>query len=211
MQTRTTEPVDTSTQCCPNQACPARGQRGAGTITLHDKQRRRYRCKICKQTLSEWCGTMFEGLHKPRELIIIVVMLLAYGCPVQENVQSFHLDERTVADRRDRAGQHCQQVHEALVEQGKLDLVHVQAHEIRVKGRKMVAWIGLALMVSMRLWSAGAVRLNRDKRLADGLLQQVHRAAKRLCPFLILTDGWVAGRVTVSGEELKEIEENELK
>ena len=86
---------------------------------------------------------MFFGLRKPLTLVIIVVTLLAYGCPVQAIVQAFGLDERTVADWRDRAGQHCQQIHEAIVEQGQLDLMHVQADEIRVKGRKMVAWMGL--------------------------------------------------------------------
>ncbi len=159
---------------------------------IHDKQRRRYRCKVCKQTFSERRGTMFEGLRKPLELVIIVVTLLSYGCPVQAIVQAFKLDERTVAAWRDRAGQHCQQVHEAIVEQGKLDLVHVQADEIRVKGRKMVAWMGLAMMVSTRLWLAGTVSLSRDKRLSDTMLQQVRRAAKRLLPLLVLTDGWAA-------------------
>ncbi len=40
---------------------------------------------------------MFEGLRKPTELIVIVVTLLAFGCPVQAIVQAFDLDERTVA------------------------------------------------------------------------------------------------------------------
>ena len=40
---------------------------------------------------------MFEGLRKPSELIVIVVTLLAYGCPVQAIVKAFGLDERTVA------------------------------------------------------------------------------------------------------------------
>jgi len=53
---------------------------------------------------------MFEGLRKPMELITIVVTLLAYGCPVQAIVHAFGLDERTVAEWRDRAGQHCQRV-----------------------------------------------------------------------------------------------------
>ena len=70
---------------------------------------------------------MFEGLRKPVDLIVIVVTLLTYGCPVQAIVHAFGLDERTVAAWRDRAGTHCQQVHQAIVEQGKLDLVHVQA------------------------------------------------------------------------------------
>ncbi len=135
---------------------------------------------------------MFEGLRKPMEVVVIVVTLLSYGCPVQAIVHAFGLDERTVASWRDRAGAHCEQVHHALIETGKLDLVHVQADEIRVKGRNMIAWMGLAMMVSTRLWLAGTVRVTRDKGLADALLQQVRRSAQRLRPVLVLTDGWAA-------------------
>ncbi len=70
---------------------------------------------------------MFEGLRKPVELIVIVVTLLAYGCPVQAIVHAFGLDERTVAAWRDRAGVHCHKGHQAIIEQGQLDLMHVQA------------------------------------------------------------------------------------
>jgi hypothetical protein len=49
---------------------------------------------------------MFEGLRKPKTLIVIVVTLLAYGCPIQAIVQAFGLDERTVGSWRDRAGKH---------------------------------------------------------------------------------------------------------
>jgi IS1 family transposase len=135
---------------------------------------------------------MFEGLRKPMELIVIVVTLLSYGCPVQAIVHAFGLDERTVAAWRDRAGVHCQQVHQRLIEQGQLDLVHVQADEIRVKGRQMIAWMGLAMMISTRLWIAGVVQQERDRRLADRLLLQVRRCALSLRPLLVLTDGWSA-------------------
>ncbi len=135
---------------------------------------------------------MLEGLRKPTELIVIVVTLLAYGCPIQAIVHAFDLDERTVANWRDRAGKHCQQIHRALVQQGQLDLVHVQADEIRVKGRQMVAWMGLAMMVSTRLWVAGVVSQTRDRHLADRLLTQVQACALAVRALLVATDGWAA-------------------
>ncbi len=135
---------------------------------------------------------MLEGLRKPSELIIIVITLLAYGCPLQAIVRAYGLDERTVARWRDRAGLHCQKVHHALVEQGRLDLVHVQADEIRVKGRSKVIWMGLAMMVSTRLWVAGVVSATRDRALADRLLLQVRACAQGTRAILIATDGWTA-------------------
>src|SRR5438445_9619185 len=115
MQNSTTEPMDASKQFCPNTACSARGQIGTGNIRIHDRKRQRYRCTLCKQTFSARRGTMLEGLRKPTELIVIVVSLLAYGCPIQAIVHAYGLDERTIASRRDRSGHHCQQLHQALI------------------------------------------------------------------------------------------------
>src|SRR6266852_4618570 len=175
-----TEQMNASQVFCPNLECMARGQVGQGNIVSHGRERPRYRCKTCGKTFSAKEGTMFAGLRKPTEMIVMVVTLLAYGCPVQAIVHAFGLDERTVASWRDRAGKHCETVHQALVEQGKLDLLHVQADEIRVKARGMIAWMGLAMMVSTRLWVAGVVSRSRDKSLADRLLQQVRRCSEEV-------------------------------
>jgi transposase-like protein/IS1 family transposase len=188
----TTEQMDASQVFCPNLDCVARGQVGQGNIVSHGKARARYRCKSCGKTFSAQAGTMFEGLRKPKTVIVIVVTLLAYGCPIQAIVQAFGLDERTVASWRDRAGKHCQQVHQAVVQQGQLDLVHVQADEIRVKGCKMIAWMALAMMVPTRLWLGGVVSLTRDRNLADGLLAQVRACCQPLRALLVCTDGWNA-------------------
>src|SRR5713101_3526510 len=148
---KTTEQMNASQVFCPNLECKARGQIGQGTIVSHGRKRPRYRCKTCAKTFSAKAGTLFAGLRKPTEVIVVVVTLLAYGCPVQAIVHAFELDERTVASWRDQAGKHCQQVHQAVVQHGQLDLIHVQADEIRVKGRKMIAWMGLcAVSASMK-------------------------------------------------------------
>ncbi len=188
----TTEQMDAPQVFCPNLDCLARGKVGQGNIVIHGKQRLRYRCKTCGKTFSAQTGTMFEGLRKPQALIVIVVTLLAYGCPIQAIVQAFGLDERTVASWRDRAGKHCQHIHQTLVQQGQLDLVHVQADEIRVKGHKMIAWMGLAMMVSTRLWLGGVVSLRRDRQLADRLLAHVRACCQPLRALLVCTDGWNA-------------------
>ena len=135
---------------------------------------------------------MFAGLRTPTEVVVLVVTLLSYGCPIQAIVHAFGLDERTVARWRDRAGTQCEQVHQAIVEQGQLDLVHVQADEIRVKGRGRIVWMGLAMMVSTRLWLAGVVSPSRDTALADRLLKQVRRCGQALRAVLVCTDGWAA-------------------
>jgi transposase-like protein/IS1 family transposase len=183
--------MDASLQFCPNPTCSASGLKSGGTIRIHDRKRQRYRCTICRRTFTARTGTMREGLRKPAELIIVVVGLLSYGCPLQAIVHVFGLDERTVAHWRDRAGQQCKNVQQAIVEQGKLSLIHVQADEIRVRGKKEVFWMGLAMEVSSRLWLAGIVQPARDQHLADCLLQRVRRCASGASQLLVCVDGWM--------------------
>lgn len=192
MMKTSTEQMKASQVFCPNLECKARGQVGQGNIVSHGCKRPRYRCKTCGKTFSAKEGTLFAGLRKPTEVIVIVVTRFSYGCPIQAIVHAFGLDERTVARWRDRAGAHCERVHHALVEQGQLDLVHVQADEIRVKGRGMIVWMGLAMMVPTRLWLAGVVSAARDRALADRLMGQVRACAQRVCALLVCTDGWAA-------------------
>jgi IS1 family transposase len=133
-----------------------------------------------------------EGLRTPAELVMRVIILLSYGCPIQAIVQAFGVDERTVAQWQQRAGTHCQQVHHALVEQGKVEAHHVQADEIRVKGDQMIAWMGLAIDVPTRVWLAGVVSRERDRALADHLLRRVRACCQAVGALLVCTDGWAA-------------------
>jgi len=56
----------------------------------------------------------------------------------------------------------------------------------------MLAWMGLAMMVSTRWWLGGVVSLTRDRSLADQLLTQVRACCQPLRALLVCTDGWSA-------------------
>ena len=132
---------------------------------------------------------MLEGLRTEEERVQQVITLLAYGCPVQAIVHAFGLDERTVADWQKRAGRHCQRVHEGIVQQGKVKSQHIQADEIRAKGRKIIVWIALAIDVTTRLWLAGTVSEHRDRTLIDRLLQRTRACCQIVQGLLVCTDG----------------------
>src|SRR5437588_5093255 len=89
-------PMDATKVFCPNPACPARGQIGKGNLTVHDRKKRRYRCKICKKPFSEPQGTPFYRLRTSVETVVRVLKLMAQGCPLQAIVFAFEIDERPV-------------------------------------------------------------------------------------------------------------------
>src|SRR5437588_2113699 len=61
---------------------------------------------------------------------------------------------------------------------------------IRAKGRKLIAWMGMAIDATSRLWMAGVVSARRDRGLADRLLHQVRTCCQARHALLICTDGW---------------------
>jgi IS1 family transposase len=161
---------------------------GQGNIGVHSQKEGRYICHTCGKTFSHTKGTALYGIKKSRELFVLVVTLLVFGCPVQAIVAAFKLDERTVRSWWEKSGQHCKGVHEHTIGESQLDLGQVQADEIKVKTQKGWIWIAMAEMVSTRLWLGGAVSPKRDKRLISTLLAQVRAWA--LCrPLLIAVDG----------------------
>lgn len=183
--------MDPQEMFCPNIECHARGQTGKGNISVHSQKERRYICSECGHTFTATKGTIFYRLRTNPVTVMIVITLLAYGCPIQAIVKAFGYDERTVRDWHQRAGKHCQCVHEHQVEQSQLDLQQVQADEIKVKKQGGHFWMAMAMMVSTRLWLGGVVSATRDLGLIQALTDKVKGMA--LCrPLLLAVDGLVS-------------------
>lgn len=173
---------------CPNLDCPARGQRGRGNLSVHSLKEKRCYCAVCDKTFSVSKGSILYRLKTDPQTVLLVIALLAYGCPLQAIVMAFGYDERTVKGWWQRAGRHCQAVHEHLVGSSQLDLQQVQADEIKVKTQAGTIWMAMALMVSTRLWLAGVISKKRDQSLIQHLADQIRGIA--LCrPLLLAVDG----------------------
>ncbi|MEM4402492.1 MAG: hypothetical protein QW376_08465 [Candidatus Caldarchaeum sp.] len=114
----------------PNMDCAARGKVGAGNIGIHSQKERRSICHVWARRFPRLKGRPSTG-EEAKELVMLVVTLLANGCPIQAIAVAFGLVERTVRDWLKRPGTHCQAAHEHLVEQLR-ELARMQADEIRV-------------------------------------------------------------------------------
>ena len=179
-------------QCvfCPNPDCPARGRCGEGNIHIHARTPPRYRCTVCRKTFSARAGTPFHRRSTDEAIIVQVVTLVAYGCPIAAIVAAFGMQRQTVCAWLDATGTQCAAVHRQWVCQPR-DLKRIEADEIRVKQQGRVVWVAMALMVSTRLWLGGVVSPRRDGMLIARLLGLV-RACALPAPLLVCVDGFAA-------------------
>jgi hypothetical protein len=74
------------------------------------------------------------------------------------------------------------------VQQGRVDLQHVQADELWVKvlGRRL--WLAMARAVPTRLWLGGVISRRRDGRLIAAVVRMVRSCASSLA-LLVCVDG----------------------
>src|SRR4051812_19073148 len=186
--------MDPQSQSCHNPDCTARGQLGLGNISVHSRKEKRYRCSACGRTFAATRDTPFYRLKRSADLVTLVITLLCHGCPVQAIVAAFGLDERTVAEWRDRAGEHARKSHEHRVLQGQVELGHVQADELDVKAVGRRLWMAMAMAVPSRLWLGGVVSERRDMALITTVVGMVRRAANS--PSLLVCVDGLASYVT---------------
>ena len=180
--------MDPSALFCPNPDCPKHGLVGQGNLGVHSQKERRLRCFTCGKTFATSRGTPFYRLHTEEATVVLAVTLLAWGCPLQALVHALGCDERTVQQWAERAGAHCQRVHENLVAAGRVEAGQVQADEIWVKLVARKVWMALAVAVPSRLWLGGVISAQRDGELIRDLAAGVRRCLSHL-DILLCVDG----------------------
>lgn len=172
---------------CPNSACGA-----SDRIGVHSVLERRYKCHACGKTFAETRGTPLYGLKRPLWMVLLVLALLAGGCPIPAIVVAFGLDERTVADWQRKAGAHAKAIQEQVVCQGQVDVGQVQGDELYVKTQGGTVWMATAMSVFSRLFLWGAVAPQRDTDLVTPVITHVRAAAQVGIPILWAVDGFAA-------------------
>ncbi len=175
---------------CPNLACPARGQFGKGNIGVHSQHERRYRCRVCRKTFGARTGTIFHRRRTDEALIVLVITLVSWGCPLVAIEHAFGLMPQTIRDWLEAAGQHAEALHHEQVSQPR-DLGHVQADEVRVKTQCGIVWMAMAMMVATRLWLGGAISTRRDQRLVIRVVALI-AASAIMAPLLLVVDGFAS-------------------
>lgn len=189
--------MDLQQRFCPNMDCPARGHTQRGNIKIHCHKRKRLRCTCCGKTFSHRTGTPFFNVKTETNIIVLIVTLIAYGCPIAAIEAAFSIQRRTIREWTRKTGTHAKAVHEAMVLQPQV-LHHVQVDELfartqegatRQSSRHRWCYIFSSICVSTRLWLGGLVSIKRDEAAARTVARMIYRASIQ-GPLLVLTDGF---------------------
>jgi hypothetical protein len=121
---------------------------------------------------------------------VVVLTLVAHGCPIAAVEAAFHLQARTVRRWVQAAGAQCERIHQQQVERER-PLGQVQADELRVKAQGQILWMAMAVAVPARLWLGAVVSAQRNKVLIGALAQRV-RACLLPMALLVCVDGLAA-------------------
>lgn len=110
---------DLSQFCCQTDACPDRGKRGHGNLTVSGRygpqQRRLLRCRTCKARFSERKGTPLFDSRLPEDKIVTLLHHIAEGCGVRQTSRLVGVNKNTVVRFCLLAGGQAQKLHDEFV------------------------------------------------------------------------------------------------
>ena len=181
--------VACGTPGCDNRGKPGLNLVGYGSFATKSGRRQRYRCTVCRGTLSTNTGTAYSGLRCTRREVDHVASLRVEGVSISATARVTGHSRNTVArwlERASTAARHC---NDRMVRD--FDLLELQADELCtfVGNKNTTVWLFATIEVSSRLW-AGSVLGRRSDRNARAVISDVIRRGRVVGSPLIATDGF---------------------
>ena len=174
---------------CDNRGQPGRNLVGYGSFATKSGRRRRYRCTVCRGTLSTNTGTAYSGLRCTRLEFDHVARLRVEGVSISATARVTDHSRNTVARWLERASTAARRFNDRMLRD--FDLIELQADELCtfVGNKNKTVWLFATIEVSSRLW-AGSILGRRFDRNAWAIISDVIRRGRVVgCP-LIATDGF---------------------
>jgi IS1 family transposase len=174
---------------CANRGRPGLNIVGFGSFATKAGRRRRYRCTVCRGTLSTNRGTAYCGLRCTRREFDQVAALRVEGVSISATARVTGHSRNTVARWLERASTAAIRFNDLMLHD--FDLIELQADEVCtfIGNKNTTVWLFATIEVSSRLW-ASSVLGRRSDRNARGVIEDVVRRGRVVgCP-LIATDGF---------------------
>ena len=160
-----------------------------GSFATKSGRRQRYRCTVCRGTVSTNTGTAYSGLRCTRREFEQVASLRVEGVSLSATARVTGHSRNTVARWLERASTAATRFNDRMLR--GFDLIELQADELcTFAGNKnKTVWLFATIEVSSRLW-AGSVLGRRSDQNARAVINDVVRRGRIVgCP-LIATDGF---------------------
>ena len=181
--------VACGTPGCDNRGKPGLNLVGYGSFATKSGRRQRYRCTVCRGTLSTNTGTAYSGLRCTRREFDHVASLRVEGVSISATARVTGHSRNTVARWLERASAAARHFNDRMVRD--FDLIELQADELCtfVGNKNTAVWLFATIEVSSRLW-AGSVLGRRSDRNARAVISDVIRRGRVVGSPLIATDGF---------------------
>ena len=196
---------------CDNRGKPGLNIVGYGSFATKAGRRQRYRCTVCRGTVSTNTGTAYSGLRCTRREFEQVASLRVEGVSLSATARVTGHSRNTVARWLERASTAATRFNDRMLR--GFDLIELQADELCtfVGNKNKTVWLFATIEVSSRLW-AGSVLGRRSDHNARAVINDVVRRGRIVGSPRIATDGFeyylgavgnLVGPACVYGQVLK--------
>ena len=179
---------------CATPGCDNRGKQGLnivghGSFATKSGRRRRYRCTVCRGTLSTNTGTAYSGLRCTRREFDQVASLRVEGVSISATARVTGHSRNTIARWLERASTAAERFNDRMVRD--FELIELQADELCtfIGNKSQTVWLFATIEVCSRLW-AGSLLGRRSDRNARAVIKDVVRRGRVVGSPLIATDGF---------------------